>query len=64
MRPNDGRVISNFVVQALQADITIYGDGSHARSFCYVDDLRGRSPHVVPLDLSARSISIRRVHDP
>jgi UDP-glucuronate decarboxylase len=40
MHPNDGRVISNFVVQALCGrDITIYGDGSQTRSFCYVDDL-------------------------
>jgi len=40
MHPNDGRVISNFIVQALKGDdITIYGDGSHTRSFCYVDDL-------------------------
>ena len=40
MRPDDGRVISNFIVQALQGkDITIYGDGSQTRSFCYVDDL-------------------------
>src|SRR5260370_18153183 len=40
MHPNDGRVVSNFVVQALQnRDITIYGDGSQTRSFCYVDDL-------------------------
>ena len=40
MHPNDGRVISNFVVQALQnKDITVYGDGSQTRSFCYVDDL-------------------------
>jgi UDP-glucuronate decarboxylase len=40
MHPNDGRVISNFIVQALQnEDITIYGDGSQTRSFCYVDDL-------------------------
>lgn len=40
MHPNDGRVVSNFVVQALQnEDITIYGDGSQTRSFCYVDDL-------------------------
>jgi len=39
MRPNDGRVISNFIVQALRGDpITIYGDGSQTRSFCYVDD--------------------------
>jgi UDP-glucuronate decarboxylase len=40
MHPKDGRVISNFVVQALSGkDITIYGDGSQVRSFCYVDDL-------------------------
>jgi len=40
MHPNDGRVVSNFVVQALQnKDITVYGDGSQTRSFCYVDDL-------------------------
>jgi UDP-glucuronate decarboxylase len=40
MHRNDGRVISNFIVQALQSqDITIYGDGSQTRSFCYVDDL-------------------------
>ncbi len=40
MRPNDGRVVSNFIVQALQnKPITVYGDGSQSRSFCYVDDL-------------------------
>jgi dTDP-glucose 4,6-dehydratase len=39
MRPNDGRVVSNFVVQAIEGKpITIYGDGSQTRSFCYVDD--------------------------
>ncbi|MGE5671801.1 MAG: UDP-glucuronic acid decarboxylase family protein [Fibrobacterota bacterium] len=39
MHPNDGRVVSNFIVQALKGlDITIYGDGSQTRSFCYVDD--------------------------
>jgi UDP-glucuronate decarboxylase len=37
---NDGRVVSNFIIQALQnKNITIYGDGSHTRSFCYVDDM-------------------------
>lgn len=42
MYPNDGRVISNFIVQALHADdLTVYGDGSQTRSFCYVDDLIG-----------------------
>ena len=40
MHPNDGRVISNFIMQALRGeDITIYGDGSQTRSFCYVDDM-------------------------
>ncbi len=40
MHPNDGRVVSNFIVQALKGeDITIYGDGMQTRSFCYVDDL-------------------------
>ena len=40
MSPNDGRVVSNFIVQALNdQDITIYGEGSQTRSFCYVDDL-------------------------
>ena len=39
MRPNDGRVVSNFIVQALNGEnLTIYGDGSQTRSFCYVDD--------------------------
>jgi UDP-glucuronate decarboxylase len=42
MHPHDGRVVSNFIVQALQGkDITIYGDGSQTRSFCYVDDIIG-----------------------
>ena len=40
MHPNDGRVVSNFIMQALRGeDITIYGDGNQSRSFCYVDDL-------------------------
>ncbi|MDH3602645.1 MAG: SDR family oxidoreductase [Candidatus Tectomicrobia bacterium] len=40
MHPNDGRVVSNFILQALQGEnITVYGDGSQTRSFCYVDDL-------------------------
>jgi UDP-glucuronate decarboxylase len=40
MHPNDGRVVSNFIIQALQnEDITVYGEGSQTRSFCYVDDL-------------------------
>lgn len=40
MHPNDGRVVSNFIVQALKGeDITVYGDGSQSRSFCYVDEM-------------------------
>jgi UDP-glucuronate decarboxylase len=40
MHPNDGRVVSNFVLQALRGEpITIYGEGSQTRSFCYVDDM-------------------------
>ena len=40
MHPNDGRVVSNFIMQALRGeDITLYGDGRQTRSFCYVDDL-------------------------
>jgi UDP-glucuronate decarboxylase len=40
MHPNDGRVVSNFIVQAIKGEpLTIYGDGSQTRSFCYVDDL-------------------------
>ena len=42
MHPDDGRVVSNFILQALRGeDITLYGDGSQTRSFCYVDDLVG-----------------------
>lgn len=60
MRPDDGRVISNFIVQALKGqDITVYGDGSQTRSFCYVDDLiegfirlmRSPSPIHTPVNL-------------
>lgn len=40
MHPNDGRVVSNFIIQALKGeDVTIYGEGRQTRSFCYVDDL-------------------------
>lgn len=59
MATNDGRVVSNFIVQALEGeDITIYGDGSQTRSFCYVDDLvRGivafceQDQHIGPMNL-------------
>ncbi len=40
MHPNDGRVVSNFIMQALQnKDLTVYGNGEQTRSFCYIDDL-------------------------
>ena len=40
MHPNDGRVVSNFIIQALRnEDLTVYGDGKQTRSFCYVDDM-------------------------
>ncbi|WP_206362254.1 NAD-dependent epimerase/dehydratase family protein [Shinella sp. HZN7] len=67
MRADDGRVISNFIVQALKGeDITVYGDGSQTRSFCYVDDLiegfcrlmNSRIPSI------HRSISAIRVNSP
>ena len=40
MHQNDGRVVSNFIIQALKGEnITVYGDGSQTRSFCYIDDM-------------------------
>lgn len=48
MHPNDGRVISNFIMEALKGeDITVYGDGSQTRSFCYVDDLIDGLMHMM-----------------
>ena len=58
MRPHDGRVVSNFLVQALDGKpLTVYGDGSQTRSFCYVDDEVGGilalldSDHVGPVNI-------------
>ena len=59
MHPHDGRVVSNFIVQALKGeDLTVYGDGSQTRSFCYVDDLiegfvrfMAQDKHPGPLNL-------------
>ncbi len=73
MRMDDGRVVSNFIVQALKGEnITIYGDGSQTRSFCYVDDLidgillltnGGESP-ASPVNLgNPREITIRELAD-
>ena len=51
MHPNDGRVVSNFIVQALKGEpITIYGDGSQTRSFCFVDDLVNGLVHLMEAD--------------
>ena len=56
MHPDDGRVISNFIVQALQGRaITIYGDGQQSRSFCYVDDLVDGFLKVMDLDKAPES---------
>jgi len=73
MHPNDGRVVSNFILQALRnQDITIYGDGNHTRSFCYVDDLvdglmalMSSGPDTTgPINLgSTREITIRQLAD-
>ncbi|WP_061977452.1 UDP-glucuronic acid decarboxylase family protein [Aureimonas sp. AU20] len=55
MHPDDGRVVSNFVVQALRGeDITVYGDGSQTRSFCYVDDLIAGFLALMALDTDPR----------
>ena len=51
MHPDDGRVVSNFIVQALKGEpITIYGDGSQTRSFCFVDDLVNGLVHLMEAD--------------
>ncbi len=54
MRPNDGRVVSNFLVQALRGEpLTVYGDGSQTRSFCYVDDqVRGYAAMLDAADVT------------
>jgi UDP-glucuronate decarboxylase len=71
MHPNDGRVVSNFIVQALKgADITLYGDGLQTRAFCYVDDLvdglirlMGTGPDVTgPINIgNPHEISVREL---
>jgi dTDP-glucose 4,6-dehydratase len=71
MRPGDGRVVSNFIVQALRGDpITIYGDGSQTRSFCYVDDLMDgiyrlfQSDYVEPVNIgNPNEFTIRELAD-
>ncbi|WP_366657030.1 UDP-glucuronic acid decarboxylase family protein [Fodinicurvata sp. EGI_FJ10296] len=68
MHPRDGRVVSNFIIQALNnEDITIYGDGSQTRSFCYVDDMikgmlafMDQDAHVGPLNVgNPHEITVR-----
>jgi UDP-glucuronate decarboxylase len=62
MLENDGRVVSNFIVQALRGDeLTIYGDGTQTRSFCYVDDLVDAMVGLMNLNESARAVNL---HDP
>jgi UDP-glucuronate decarboxylase len=65
MHPNDGRVVSNFVVQALRGeDITMYGDGQQTRSFCYVDDLiDGMVRFMASADDLTGPINIGNPHD-
>ncbi len=71
LRPNDGRVVSNFVAQALGGDpLTIYGDGSQTRSFCYVSDLVDGlikmldSDHPGPINLgNPNEITVRQLAD-
>lgn len=65
MHPNDGRVVSNFIVQALKGkDITIYGDGSQTRSFCYCDDLiRGMIAMMATPDNITGPINLGNPHE-
>lgn len=65
MRPDDGRVISNFVVQALRGEpITVYGDGSQTRSFCYVSDMvEGLEKLMFLNDLSGEVINLGSPND-
>ena len=64
MCPDDGRVVSNFIVQALKGeDITIYGDGSQTRSFCYVDDLLDGMMAFMEQDISEGPLNIGNPHE-
>lgn len=63
MRPNDGRVVSNFIVQALRGEpLTVFGDGSQTRSFCYIDDLI-EGIHRLFLHGSADPVNIGNPHE-
>ena len=64
MHPFDGRVISNFIRQAMQnEDITIYGDGSQTRSFCYVDDLLEGIVRLMTQDAIIGPVNIGNPHE-
>jgi len=64
MRPNDGRVISNLIVQALQGeDLTIYGDGCQTRSFCYVSDMVEGIKRLLLLEWNSKTGTDVSLHD-
>ncbi len=64
MHPDDGRVVSNFIIQALRNDdITIYGDGSQTRSFCYVDDLIEGFLRMMDQDADIGPINLGNPHE-
>ncbi len=64
MLPDDGRVVSNFIVQALRGEnITLYGDGSQTRSFCYVDDLLEAMIRVMEQEETVGPINIGNPHE-
>jgi UDP-glucuronate decarboxylase len=64
MHPNDGRVVSNFIVQALAGrDITIFGDGRQTRSFCYVDDLIESIYLLMASDLATGPVNLGNPHE-
>ena len=65
MHPNDGRVVSNFVVQALKGEpVTIYGDGSQTRSFCFVDDLIDGMIKLMALETEAHQpVNVGNPHE-
>ncbi len=64
MHPQDGRVVSNFIIQALKGeDITIYGDGSQTRSFCYVDDLLDGMMAMMAQDSFVGPVNLGNPHE-
>ena len=64
MLPDDGRVVSNFIVQALKGEeISLYGDGSQTRSFCYVDDLLEAMIRTMEQNESVGPINIGNPHE-